>query len=342
MSTSNSIPSIEHQLPAKDIQTVEVPCPLCASKDAKKLFWTLDHTFKCSDQPFGVNRCKTCGCGYLSPRPTVQDISRFYPQEFYWSWEGAEGELDWASIIEKRKDQLEAKARWLADLRPGRLLDIGAQKGEFLWFMQQRGWQVGGVELGNSVPNPGDVPIRYGDFLSMDFAGEQYDVITYWAVLEHVYDPADFIAKAVQLLKPGGRLVVLVTNLNSIQSRFYQADDYPRHLTLFTHRSVRNLCKKYGLRLSQIKTDQSIFGGTLNGGLLYWCKRISGYTEAEVFAEWKQLKDPDLFWCKWRGEDSIIVKMISRIDRVITLPFEGLLDRLGFGFIMTFAATKKP
>ena len=53
-------------------------------------------------------------------------------------------------------------------------------------FMQQRGWQVEGVELDQAVPNPGRMPIRYGDFLRMDFARNAYDAITLWAVLEHV------------------------------------------------------------------------------------------------------------------------------------------------------------
>lgn len=322
------------------LQTVEISCPLCGSELKKTLFWTFDHTFKCSNQRFGVNRCKDCGCGYLSPRPAEDDISHFYPPEFYWSWEGAQGELDWDQLIEKRKRQLEAKSLWLADLKPGKLLDIGAQKGEFLWYMQQRGWDVSGVELGNSVPNPANLPIRYGDFLSMDFEKDQYDVITIWAVLEHVYEPIKFIEKAAALLKPRGRLIVLVTNLNSVQSRFYQADDYPRHLTLFTHRSVRRLCNSYGMTLGKTRTNQEIFGGTLNGGIVYLYKRMMGYSSDEVFSEWKQLQDADLFWCKWRGKKSTIVTMISRLDRAISLPLEKILDRLGFGFIMTFTASK--
>jgi SAM-dependent methyltransferase len=264
----------------------------------------------------------------------------YYPDAFYWSWEGAEGKLDWPAVIEKRGKQLHAKAEWLKGLPPGKLLDIGAQKGEFLWFMQQKGWAVEGIEMDSSVPNPAQLPIRYGDFLSMDFLEEKYDVITFWAVLEHVYDPVRFIEKASNLLKPNGRLVVLVTNMNSIQARYYQADDYPRHLTLFTKSSVQRLSHVYNLRLDRISTDQKIFGGSLNGGLLYIAKRTFGYSSEEAMQEWKQLKDPDLFWCKWRGKESLMVKMVSRLDKLITLPLEKILDRLGYGFILTFSANK--
>jgi len=192
------------------------------------------------------------------------------------------------------------------------------------------------------VPNPGGMPIRYGDFLAMDFGDQRFDAITLWAVLEHVYYPGKFVEKASMLLKPGGKLVVLVTNLNSIQSRFYQADDYPRHLTLFTRESIARLCRRHHFLLDKVVTDQNIFGGTLNGGILFGIKRFLGYRQSEAMREWKQFEDPDLFWCKWRGKPSKLILFVSRLDRVISLPIEWLLDRLGFGFIITFSATRSP
>ena len=321
-------------------QLTQVPCPLCRSSDSRHLFWTRDYVFQVSDLRFGVRRCNVCGAGFASPRPLEQDIGHYYPKAFYWAWEGAERELDWSEIIKSREAQLQEKATWLQDLPPGRLLDIGAQKGEFLWFMAQRGWTAEGVEMDSKVPNPGALPIRYGDFLAMDFPKQSFDVVTLWAVLEHVYDPLLFIEKATRLLKPGGRLIVLVTNMNSIQSRYYQADDYPRHLTLFTKASIRKMCRSQGLDLERVATDQKIFGGSLAGGLVYAVKRLFGYRQEEAFAEWKQLEDAQLFWTKWRGSPSRAVKMVSRLDRLLTLPFEWLLDRLGYGFILTFRAQK--
>lgn len=128
--------------------------------------------------------------------------------------------LSWEEVIARRRPQIAAKARWLEDMRPGRLLDVGAQKGEFLWYMRQRGWDVEGVELDNNVPNPVDMPIRYGDFLEMPFVPNSFDAVTLWAVLEHVYHPARIIERAAAILRPCGRLVASVTNLHSIQARW--------------------------------------------------------------------------------------------------------------------------
>ena len=321
-------------------QKIEVPCPICAENKPKPLFWTKDYTFNKSQDKFRLNRCPSCRCGYLSPRPLKENMGMYYPHEFYWSWEGSKDSLQWEQIIDKRRQQLEQKAEWIKNSSPGRLLDVGAQKGEFLWFMQQKGWDVEGVELDSTVPNPVDMPIRYGNFLDMNFEEEKYDIITFWAVLEHVYEPNLFIEKASRLLKPGGELIALVTNIDSIQALIYRADDYPRHLTIFSKKSIRLLCSSNQMTLDNFSTNQKIFGGSLTGGLVYVAKRLLGYTVDEVFSEWKQIKNPNLFWCEWRGKPSKTVKTISRIDRLLSYPFEVILDCLGFGFIITFKAIK--
>ena len=163
---------------------IEINCPVCGSGKAMHAFWTHDYLFKVSDDRFDVKRCLNCDAGYLSPRP--ESMRAFYPDDFYWAWEGSNVKLDWAKIIEKRRTQLNSKAVWLEGLKPGKLLDIGAQKGEFLWFMKEKGWDVEGVELDEDVPNPANMPIRYGSFLSMEFSENKYDAITFWAVLKCV------------------------------------------------------------------------------------------------------------------------------------------------------------
>src|SRR5690242_8790727 len=112
----------------------EVVCPVCAADQPKALYWTKDYLLQCSNENFLVNRCTCCGCGYLSPRPAREIMSTYYPAEYYWAWEGESKQPDWDTIISRRRAQIEGKAKWLADIAPGRLLDIGAQKGEFLWY----------------------------------------------------------------------------------------------------------------------------------------------------------------------------------------------------------------
>ena len=61
---------------------------------------------------------------------------------------------------------------------------------------------------------PHDVPIRVGDFLTMDFREKHYDAITAWALLEHVRAPSAFFKRVSQLLKDDGILVFAVPNFD--------------------------------------------------------------------------------------------------------------------------------
>ena len=64
----------------KACNLVNVLCPVCGGGEYKALFDTRDYVFSCTDDIFRVNRCLKCGCGYLSPRPSKEDIPIYYPE----------------------------------------------------------------------------------------------------------------------------------------------------------------------------------------------------------------------------------------------------------------------
>lgn len=322
-----------------NIELTTIPCPLCGTEEGTDLFKTRDYALKITDKQFTLRQCADCGVGYLSPRPSEADIGAFYPESFYWLHEGAEDKLSGEQLLSIRKHQLGAKADCLANLKPGRLLDIGAQKGDFIYWMQQKGWSCQGVEYSNTPPNLFNMPIRYGEFADMEWEEADFDCITMWAVLEHVYKPGDYIKKISTLMRPGGKFFGLVTNLDSPQARYLKLDDYPRHLTIFTHDSLERALKENGFRLDRCWTDQKIFGGSMRGALTYAVKRLFGYSSDEVLAEWKDPSQTDAFCCTWRGKPNWIIKQISRFDHLFMLLPEKVMDRLGKGFLLSWEAT---
>jgi SAM-dependent methyltransferase len=68
-----------------------------------------------------------------------------------------------------------------------------------------------------------------------------FDVIVTLETIEHLPDPATFIARLVDQLKPGGRLVASVPSTPSV-------DANPHHLRDFTEESFRALFRPRGLR----------------------------------------------------------------------------------------------
>jgi hypothetical protein len=213
-------------------------------------------------------------------------------------------------------------------------------KGEFLYAARQQGWQVEGVEFSSSVPNLFDVPIRYGEFLDMDFAPGSVDCVTMWAVLEHVYEPRAYVRKISSVLEAGGTFIGVVTNFNSIQARWLRADDFPRHLTMFTKSSLRALLREAGLQPVRTWTDQRLFGGALRGVGTYGTKRLLGYDVDETFYEMRNWRDPEAFCCKFRGRRSAAMRWVSRVDNASLWLPEKLLDLLGCGLHLGFQARK--
>lgn len=320
------------------VDLVEVDCPVCGSASKRHLFDVRDYAHPSFEERFGVCVCTACSCGFLSPRPSKKSLPAFYDPAFYWNYEG--GKSDPNVVLTARKAQILAKKSLVGDLKPGRLLDIGAMKGEFVHVLRQDGWDAEGTDFSSNAENLFNVPMRIGDFLSLPYAESSFDCITMWAVLEHVYEPSEYIAKIARLLKPGGRFIALVTNFNSLQARVQRADDYPRHLTLFTRSSLARITRSHGLLPDRLFTDQAIFGHSLHGSLVYATKRVLGYGVDEVYYEWRNLSDPHAFCCKWRNQWSNALRWVSRVDRAISLPIEFLLDRIGAGFTLTCIAHK--
>lgn len=321
------------------VEVVEVGCPACGSSTPRRLFGVSDYSNPEFEERFGVCRCRLCGCGYLSPRPLAGDIHRYYGPWFYWSWEGG-AKLSRSEALALRAPQVAAKQKRLADLAPGRLLDIGAMKGEFVFAMRELGWDAEGFDFSQVPENLFDVPMQYGDFLDAAYEDESFDCVTMWAVLEHVYEPASYVEKISRLLKPGGRFVALVTNFNSIQGRVLRQDDFPRHMTFFTKRSLARMLRASGLEPTELSTSQDIFSSPLNGWLVHGLKLLGGYSQDEVLYE-RRSSDKDAFCCKWRGRRSTLMRFASRLDLVVSFIPERALDHMRMGHILTVIAHKR-
>ena len=99
------------------------------------------------------------------------------------------------------------------------------------------------------------VNVIAGDFLELDVEGP-FDAVTMWHVLEHLPDPLGAVVRAVDLMRPGGRLVISVPNVDSLQARFggerWFHLDLPRHLFHFGPRSPSALVERAGLRVVRI------------------------------------------------------------------------------------------
>jgi SAM-dependent methyltransferase len=167
---------------------------------------------------------------------------------------------------------------------PGDLLDVGAARGDFMAAMRGRGWSVTGIE-----PSPTENPhglriVRQRFPEECDLEPESFDVVTAWAVFEHLHDPAAAFQHVASLLRPGGVFIVEVPNLRSISSRLAHFEDVPRHLHFFSPTTLRRYADRAGLSVEAIHHTTNMYGGSGRGALRRLLVRATGGDDDDFFA----------------------------------------------------------
>ena len=229
-----------------------VNCNLCGS-DKYRVIYSMPDTRYFIGEWFNVVECTNCGLGFVNPRPTSSEMSKYYPPTFY-------------DYFERERDyhlrRYSAEAKFLPGIASDGnrlLLDLGCANGDFPRFMQQLGWRVEGVEVSQYSKIITDFKVYKQDFREIEVYEPRYDAITAWAVLEHVHDPMAYFKKAAQVLKSGGVFVFLVTNFESLSSRCLFREDVPRHLYFFTEGTIRRYLAENGFDFIRADYSKNIY-----------------------------------------------------------------------------------
>lgn len=306
-----------------------IACPLCSHGEHALVYRRFDHTHHASDEKFAIVRCRNCSFVFVNPRPSEAEISIYYPQEFY------EVNLSPAELLEQKRRTLDARLAMVSGQPPGKVLDIGCQKGEFLYRMQRLGWTVEGVEVSSTPPNMFGLPICYGRLRDVPFADHSFDLVTLWAVLEHVHDPMNTLRQVARVLKPTGRALVLVPNFNSIPGRLLRHDDVPRHLLMFTPRTLKRAATSAGLDVTRIVFSDDIFSGSTRGTLNFLWKLMRGETYDEILEQNRSVERWTEFTRCIHGKPSRLMGLVDRWDLALSPRLDRWMNYLGVGFIMT-------
>ncbi len=238
----------------ESINMEHVACNQCGGTDFFPAYEQPDTLFDISDW-FSIVGCTQCGLGFVNPRPTTAEMTRYYPPQFFSEFENSGAHQNRYAAQAALLASTAAKANGALPL----LLDIGCANGDFPRFMQARGWRVEGLEVSPNANAIEDFPVHRMPLPELAFDAPRYDAITAWAVLEHVHDPRAYFTKAAALLKPGGQFAFLVTNFESLSSRVLFNEDIPRHLYFFTEKTLRAYLADAGLEVQKILYDDAVF-----------------------------------------------------------------------------------
>jgi len=230
-----------------------VACNLCGSAN-HKLMYRMPDSFFFKDEWFNVVECRDCGLGFVNPRPTFQEIGRFYPSSYY-EWFKKE------QAFNERRYEIESAYvhRHVSPSQDRVLLDVGCANGDFPRVMKRAGWNVEGVEVSATSEPITDFPVYKVPFPEVPVNVPRYSVVTAWAVLEHVHDPAAYFRKTAEVLNPGGIFVFNVPNFGSVSSRHLYREDVPRHLYFFKELTIRRYLETNGMKLLEARFDDAVY-----------------------------------------------------------------------------------
>jgi SAM-dependent methyltransferase len=228
-------------------------CPACDSDGLSR--W---RRAGASEAPAGsapehwLLRCPRCGTAVTRPE---QDPAQLKPLYEGGTYSQARGLVD--PVLEPlRQLMLRERDRSLRGVAAGAsVFEVGAGDGSYVSHLTDAGYRARGLEpsangLGSDLVAPVGVE-------EADVAPHSQAVVMMWHVLEHLDDPARTLADVRGWLAPGGRLIVAVPNLSSLQARiggdrwFHQ--DIPRHRTHFTERGLLMLLRREGFEPQRVR-----------------------------------------------------------------------------------------
>src|SRR3954471_12384992 len=235
---------------------MSIASPTTSDPPATHCAWCGAELAEAAPRGAGVVLCERCGAATTDPWPSEATLKTAY--EGWYRPAGGRFSGPGDAFLKRSRGAL---ARRLDEIAPpGPVLDVGAGDGTLLDALRRTGREAVGLELVSTRPD-----IEAADIADLD--RRDFAAIVFWHSLEHLPRPADALARAAELLAPGGVLVVAAPNSDSLQARLFKdrwlALDLPRHLVHLPARALVERLGALGLRVtrtSHLRGGQVVFG----------------------------------------------------------------------------------
>lgn len=244
-------------------------CPLCTSNDLNQIYTGWDDRYGQPDL-FDVVECRNCSLVFLKQVVKPDEIGKLY--EKYYPHANDRG------VITKNRRLYELLHKMglnsiiyflfrsaniaLYANKGESVLDVGCGAGYNAELIHRKKGQWTGIEVDSLLSeycNKAGLKCFNGtieDFTST--TDEKFDTILLSQILEHVYDPIDFINVCKSLLKSSGRIIVASPNYGSSFRKKYKMNwmhmHIPYHFYQYNHKSIEYIAKNTGLKIRTFRT----------------------------------------------------------------------------------------
>jgi 2-polyprenyl-3-methyl-5-hydroxy-6-metoxy-1,4-benzoquinol methylase len=171
-----------------------------------------------------IMQCQLCSLIFANPLPIPASMSQHYetPPEEYWH----------QNYFEMNENYFKSQIKTFFELYKSRenlqALDIGAGVGKCMKALENSGFTAYGLEPSEpfylralekmKVP---PAMLKLSSVEAVDYSDNQFDFITFGAVLEHLYDPSAAIIKSLRWVKPDGLIHIEVPSSKWLTNKIY-------------------------------------------------------------------------------------------------------------------------
>lgn len=218
-------------------------CPICtaAAEFEKKETYTDPHT----STLYTLYECGACRAQFWEPLKN--------PGGEWYAHDGRYADRNELPILAPNWNH----TKILSFLAPhtGSVLDVGCGVGTFVAWAERCGWQGTGIDFDPDAVKAGRQTFGLERLTVEDItafaarhAGQSFDLVTFFDVLEHVDNHREFIATIRGLLKPGGHIAMSMP-YRGRAPWLMEADVPPRHLTRWDRRSLTQFLEREGFEV---------------------------------------------------------------------------------------------
>jgi 2-polyprenyl-3-methyl-5-hydroxy-6-metoxy-1,4-benzoquinol methylase len=264
-------------------------CEICANAEGNQIVTVREMMFGFRDE-FTYFKCSSCGCLQIVAPP--KDLSKYYPNDKYYSFHlnesgSKKGKIKnllkcslwhvwWHFNLPMQSLPYVRGFTWFSLLRKKitkttAIADIGCGNGFLLQQLSMLGFQnLTGIDpfIENDISYSSGIKIWKTDIYNYptqhaenNIIKNRFDLIMLHHSFEHMDTPRKVLNRLYELLSPSGKLLIRIPVSDSFAWRKYGVNwyqlDAPRHFFLHTTKSMVLLAKDCGFTIKRVFYDST-------------------------------------------------------------------------------------
>ena len=240
-------------------------CPFCEACEGLTRQYDVRDRFGLSAVQYKVMRCGRCSSLTLDPLPKEDEVAAFYPESYNFKkenansvWSASTKFIEWKLFYERTYARSYLICKQSLNKKVFSIFDVGCGSALRLKFMRDKGCSVAGNETSEACVSYASsqlgIEILLGSITEIDTKEQRFDLVSMFALLEHIPEPEKVITRVRAMLKDDGMLVVQVPVTDSLHYKLFGKRsamilDVPRHINIPSQKGVELLMKRHNFEL---------------------------------------------------------------------------------------------